>query len=142
VKAGAPVFYRDTQRDFDLMEQPNGRKYEIRFIPGTARERNYQVLRELGRRRIEARANCDCPCGAEWFRKEQCYPAERFRGKENLLGTNAIARQDPMLPERAAIPAGREVIRRSCDYLRRRERFAIETTRSGNWTSDVLRSRA
>jgi hypothetical protein len=29
------------------MEQPGGRKYEIRFLSGAPRDRNYIVLREL-----------------------------------------------------------------------------------------------
>jgi len=47
LKAGVPVVYRDFHRNIDVMEQPNGRKYEIRFVAGAPRERNYQVVREL-----------------------------------------------------------------------------------------------
>ena len=46
LKAGVPVIYRDFNRDIDIMEQPNGRKYEIRFVTGAPRERNYRVVRE------------------------------------------------------------------------------------------------
>jgi hypothetical protein len=47
LQAGVPVFYRDFGRNIDIMEQPNGRKYEIRFVAGAPREKNYQVVREL-----------------------------------------------------------------------------------------------
>jgi hypothetical protein len=47
LKAGVPVFYRDAKQNIDVMEQPDGRKFEISFITGAPRERNYKVLREL-----------------------------------------------------------------------------------------------
>jgi hypothetical protein len=47
LRAGVPVFYLDTKRKLDIMEQPTGRKYEIRFLPGAPRDQNYRVLREL-----------------------------------------------------------------------------------------------
>ncbi len=47
LRAGVPVFYQDRKRNLDIMEQPNGRKYEIRFLPGAARDQNYEVVREL-----------------------------------------------------------------------------------------------
>ena len=47
--AGVPVFYRDTATGIEVMEQPGGRKFEIRYIPGAPRDRNYEILRELGR---------------------------------------------------------------------------------------------
>jgi len=49
LEAGVPVFYRDSASDLEVMEQPDGRRFEIRFLPGAPRERNYEVLRELGR---------------------------------------------------------------------------------------------
>jgi len=49
LKAGVPVFYRDSASGLEVMEQPDGRRFEIRFLPGAPRERNYEVLRELGR---------------------------------------------------------------------------------------------
>jgi hypothetical protein len=49
LKAGLPVFYLDAKENINIMEQPDGRKFEIRFIPGAPRERNYEVLRELGK---------------------------------------------------------------------------------------------
>jgi hypothetical protein len=47
--AGVPLFYRDSETGIDVMEQPDGRIFEIRFIPGAPRESHYQVLRELSR---------------------------------------------------------------------------------------------
>ena len=49
LKAGVPVFYLDSASGLEVMEQPDGRRFEIRFLPGEPRERNYEVLRELGR---------------------------------------------------------------------------------------------
>jgi hypothetical protein len=44
--AGLPVFYLD--RDgLNLMQQPDGRKFEIRWIPGAPSGSNYEVIREL-----------------------------------------------------------------------------------------------
>lgn len=47
--AGVPIFYRDSATGLEVMEQPGGRKFEIRYVPGAPRERNYEVLRELSR---------------------------------------------------------------------------------------------
>jgi hypothetical protein len=47
LKAGVPVFYRDWKRNLDVMEQPDGRKFEVCFIAGAPRETNYRVIREL-----------------------------------------------------------------------------------------------
>jgi hypothetical protein len=47
--AGVPIFYRDSATGLEIMEQPGGRKFEIRYISGAPRDRNYEVLRELGR---------------------------------------------------------------------------------------------
>jgi len=47
--AGVPVFYRDAGSGLDLMEYPDGRKFEIRFVPDAPREHNYEVLREITR---------------------------------------------------------------------------------------------
>jgi hypothetical protein len=49
LKAAVPVFYRDEQQNADIMEQPGGRRFEIRFLPGAPRDRNYRVLRELNK---------------------------------------------------------------------------------------------
>lgn len=47
LEAGVPVFYRDWKRNVDVMEQPDGRKFEVCFIAGAPRESNYRVIREL-----------------------------------------------------------------------------------------------
>jgi len=52
-----------------------------------------------------------------------------FEGRDNLLDADAIAkRMDPSDPRQAAVAAGRELIRRTREYLENRESFAIETT--------------
>jgi len=45
--AGASLFYLDSATGLEVMEQPDGRIFEIRYIPGQPRDRNYEVLREL-----------------------------------------------------------------------------------------------
>ena len=47
LEAGVPVFYWDSDRKFELMEMPDGRKFEIRYIPGAPRNRNYEIIREV-----------------------------------------------------------------------------------------------
>jgi len=47
--AGVPIFYLDSASGLNIMEQPDGRKFEIRWVPGAPQDRNYEVLRELGR---------------------------------------------------------------------------------------------
>ena len=47
--AGLPVFYRD-DADLNVMEQPDGRRFEIRWIPGAPAGENYEILRELKQR--------------------------------------------------------------------------------------------
>ena len=44
--AGLPVFYLDRE-GLNVMEQPDGRKFEIRWIPGAPSGSNYKVIREL-----------------------------------------------------------------------------------------------
>ncbi len=44
--AGVPVFYRDAD-GLNIMEEPDGRKFEIRLIPGAPRERIFEIVREL-----------------------------------------------------------------------------------------------
>jgi predicted ABC-type ATPase len=64
-----------------------------------------------------------------------------FEGQENLLEPDAIARRiRPELPRRAGISAGREVLRRTAEYIRSAESFAIETTLAGNWTNSAIRA--
>jgi hypothetical protein len=47
LQAGVPVFYWDRKQNLEVMEQPDGRKFEICFIAGAPRESNYRVIREL-----------------------------------------------------------------------------------------------
>ena len=47
LEAGVPVFYRDWKSNLDIMEQPDGRKFEVCFIAGAPRETNYRVIQEL-----------------------------------------------------------------------------------------------
>jgi len=47
--AGVPIFYRDSATGLEVMEQPGGRKFELRSVAGAPRDRNYEVLREIGR---------------------------------------------------------------------------------------------
>jgi hypothetical protein len=44
--AGLPVFYLDGE-GLDVMEQPDGIRFEIRWIPGAPSGRNYEIIREL-----------------------------------------------------------------------------------------------
>lgn len=45
--AGVPVFYKDEISGMYIMEQPSGRRFEIRLIPGAPAGNNYELLREL-----------------------------------------------------------------------------------------------
>ncbi|SPF54310.1 hypothetical protein SBA4_630021 [Candidatus Sulfopaludibacter sp. SbA4] len=44
--AGRPVFYLDAD-GLNVMELPDGRRFEIRWIPGAPGGQNYEVVREL-----------------------------------------------------------------------------------------------
>ena len=44
--AGLPVFYLDRE-GLNVMEEPDGRRLEIRWIPGAPSGCNYAVIREL-----------------------------------------------------------------------------------------------
>jgi hypothetical protein len=44
--AGLPVFYRDAD-GLNVMQCPDGQKFEIRWIPGAPSGKNYEVVREL-----------------------------------------------------------------------------------------------
>jgi predicted ABC-type ATPase len=62
-----------------------------------------------------------------------------FEGKENLIDGDRIAREMwPDAPDSAAISAGREVIRRTHEYLDRRESFVLETTLSSTRTVQLI----
>jgi hypothetical protein len=47
--AGLPVCYRD-ETGLLVMEQPDGRRFEIRWLPGRPAGSNYEIIREVGRR--------------------------------------------------------------------------------------------
>ncbi len=64
-----------------------------------------------------------------------------FEGRQNLLEPDAVAKRiNPGFPREAGIAAGREVLRRTADYIQREESFAIETTLAGSWTNSVIRT--
>ena len=44
--SGLPVFYVDAD-GLNVMQRNDGRKYEIRWLPGAASGKNYEVIREL-----------------------------------------------------------------------------------------------
>jgi predicted ABC-type ATPase len=83
------------------------------------------------------RAKATTACSASWIR----WPSEiEFGGRENLLEPDAIARRiRPEFPHRAGVSAGKEVLRRTLEYLRAGEGFAVETTLAGNWTSSAIK---
>jgi len=45
LRAGIPLFYREA--GVDVKEMPDGRKFEIRFIPHVPDECNYEIVREI-----------------------------------------------------------------------------------------------
>ena len=47
LKQGIPVFYQNEETGIEIMEQPDGRKFEIRYVPGAPRFQNYSIVREL-----------------------------------------------------------------------------------------------
>ena len=47
--AGHPVFYIDDQ-NLNVMELPDGRRFEIRWRPGAPAAENYEIVRELAKR--------------------------------------------------------------------------------------------
>ena len=49
LKSGVPVFYRDMKQNMDILEQPDGRRFHIRYTPGASGEQNYTVIQELTR---------------------------------------------------------------------------------------------
>ena len=63
-----------------------------------------------------------------------------FEGRDRLLDPDAIARgMNPQDPSSAAIAAGREVLKRTADYLNRGVSFAVETTLSSRNRVDLIR---
>jgi predicted ABC-type ATPase len=62
-----------------------------------------------------------------------------FEGRDRLLDPDAIARgMNPLNPPAAALPAGRETLRRTGEYLEQRVSFAVETTLAGHGKLDLL----
>jgi predicted ABC-type ATPase len=62
-----------------------------------------------------------------------------FEGRERLLDPDVVARElNPLNPAAAAIAAGREILRRTAEYLSQRVSFAVETTLSGNQILDLI----
>jgi hypothetical protein len=49
LKAGVPLFYCDSHTGLEVMEMPDGRMFEIRYLLGEPGDRNHEVLRELVR---------------------------------------------------------------------------------------------
>jgi hypothetical protein len=47
LKAGVALFYLDHHTGLEVMEMPDGRMFEIRYLPGQPGDRNHEVLREL-----------------------------------------------------------------------------------------------
>ncbi len=47
--AGIPVFYVDNE-GLNVMERADGRRFEIRWIPGAPSGQNYEIIRESKRR--------------------------------------------------------------------------------------------
>jgi hypothetical protein len=47
--AGLSVFYLDDE-GLDVMEQPDGRRFEICWIPGAPSGENFRILREIKKR--------------------------------------------------------------------------------------------
>lgn len=63
----------------------------------------------------------------------------RFEGRDRLLDPDAIARDlNPSDPPAAAVAAGREILKRTANYLNRRVSFAVETTLSGRRSVDLI----
>ena len=63
-----------------------------------------------------------------------------FEGRDRLIDPDAIAREmNPLDPSAAALPAGREALKRTADYLERGVSFAVETTLAGHGKLDLLR---
>jgi predicted ABC-type ATPase len=63
-----------------------------------------------------------------------------FEGRDRLLDPDTIARGlNPLNPSAAAIAAGRDVLKRTADYLNRGLSFAVETTLSSRGRVDLIR---
>ena len=80
---------------------------------------------------------------AKWLGQSSIIRRAQFAGRDNLLEVDAIAAKlaagDPRV---LAIAAGREVLRRTRDYLQSGDNFAIETTLSGVWAVRAMNEAA
>jgi hypothetical protein len=47
--AGIPIFYRDAQSGIQIMELPDGRQFQINYLPKSSSGNHYEIVRELGR---------------------------------------------------------------------------------------------
>jgi len=113
--SGVPVFYIDAE-GLDVMERNDGRRFEIRWLPGAPSGENYEVIRELTAHAAQKRA---------------CPPA---------VGPDAIAIQlNPLNPSAAAIATAKHVLNRTAAYLNQGASFAVETTLSSRGRVDLLR---
>jgi predicted ABC-type ATPase len=62
-----------------------------------------------------------------------------FEGRDRLLDPDAIARHlNGLNPSAAAIAAGRDVLKRTADYLNRGVSFAIEATLSSRSRTELI----
>ena len=62
-----------------------------------------------------------------------------FEGLDRLLDPDAIARgMNPFNPAAAALPAGRETLRRTAEFLAQGLSFAVETTLAGHGKLDLV----
>ena len=62
-----------------------------------------------------------------------------FEGRDRLLDPDTIARGlNPLNPSAAAISAGRDVLNRTADYLKRGLSFAVETTLSSRGRLELI----
>jgi hypothetical protein len=77
--AGQPVYYLDHD-GLNVKELPDGRRFEIRWIPGGPSGSNYEIIRELRvespRRLTRARTHCDR--WPERIGQVHDYPADGF----------------------------------------------------------------
>jgi len=46
--SGVPLFYYDRSAGMDVMERPDGRRFQIRYIAGAPAGANYEIVREIG----------------------------------------------------------------------------------------------